>query len=116
MTVPQVEEYSFGRMVVDGREHRRDLILLPRRVVDNWWRGDGHRLMPADLTVVIEAAPEVLVVGTGANGVMEVSEETRRALADAGIELLAAVTTEAWREYNDLRLRRHTAGAFHLTC
>jgi len=73
-------------------------------------------LMSNDLVAVMEATPEVLVVGTGASGMMEVSQETRLALEVAGIELRAARTSEAWQVYNDLRLEKRTAGAFHLTC
>jgi hypothetical protein len=113
---PDIEGYQFGQMVVGGKRHTRDLILLPDRVVTNWWREEGHRLSVQDLREVLDAAPEVLVVGTGAYGRMKVPERTRRALQAAGIELQAARTEEAWRLYNDLRGQQRTAGAFHLTC
>ena len=116
MEGPEIEDYQFGQMVVGGKRHTRDLILLPDRVVANWWREEGHRLGVEDLREVLDAAPKVLVVGTGAYGRMEVPERTRRALEAAGIELQAARTEEAWRLYNDLRERQRTAGAFHLTC
>jgi hypothetical protein len=112
MAAPIIQGYRFGRMVVDGVVHHQDLLLLPERVVPGWWRQQGHRLALEDL----EAAPDVLVVGTGASGVMEVPALTRRSLADAGIELVVLPTTEAWQRYNELSSRRRTAGAFHLTC
>ena len=34
-------DYAFGRLTVDGAEHTRDLIVLPDRVVGDWWR-KGH--------------------------------------------------------------------------
>jgi hypothetical protein len=116
MSTPEIQDYAFGSMVVDGEPHTRDLILLPDRVVGNWWRKEGHRLDVADLQAVLDAAPEVLVVGTGAYGMMQVPEGTCHAVAAAGIELRAARTGEAWQVYNDLRERQPTAGAFHLTC
>ncbi len=116
MGAPEIQDYRFGQMVVDGEQHTRDLILLPDRVAANWWRKEGHRLDVEDLQKVLDATPEVLVVGTGAYGLMKVPEETRWAVEAAGIELLAAHTGDAWRVYNDLRERHRTAGAFHLTC
>jgi len=116
MTPPRIEDYRFGSMVVDGKRHASDLILLPDRVVGDWWRAQGHRLAPDDLTSVFEAAPEVLVVGTGADERMEVSAETRQALQTAGIELRVSATGEAWQVYNALREKRRVAAAFHLTC
>jgi hypothetical protein len=116
MRAPEVESYRFGHMVVDGEEHTNDLILLPDRVISNWWRDQGHRLSIADLQEVFNAQPEVLVVGTGANGGMRVPQETRQAIREAGIELEVAKTGQAWKRYNDLQQERATAGAFHLTC
>ena len=116
MRAPEVESYRFGHMVVDGQEYTNDLILLPDRVVSNWWRDQGHRLSIADLNDVLDTQPEVLIVGTGASGVMDVPQETRQAVRDAGIELEVATTDEAWRRYNDLQGERAAAGAFHLTC
>ena len=40
----QLEGYSFGRIVVDGEEQTHDLIVLPHRVLTNWWRREGHSL------------------------------------------------------------------------
>jgi hypothetical protein len=36
-----LEDYSFGRIVVDGEEKTRDLIVTPDRVVTNWWRREA---------------------------------------------------------------------------
>ena len=45
----RIEGYRFGNIRVDGTEQTRDVIVLPERVVTNWWRADGHRLVLADL-------------------------------------------------------------------
>jgi hypothetical protein len=116
METPEIQDYDFGQMVVDSKRYTRDLILLPDRVAANWWRKEGHRLDVEDLQQVLAAKPAVLVVGTGAYGMMKVPEETHQAVELAGIELRVARTGEAWRTYNDLREQRRTAGAFHLTC
>lgn len=116
MSTPHVEGYEFGQMVVDGEKYTKDLILLPERVIPNWWREQGHRLSVKDLEEVLAAQLEVLVVGTGVHGVMHVPAETRQATEEAGVELRIAQTDRAWRLYNDLRDKRTTAGAFHLTC
>ncbi len=114
---PAIEHYRFGAITVDGQRHTRDLIILPdERIVAGWWRKEGHALHPGDLTAVFEAAPEVLVVGTGAYGMMRVTEKTRRALATAGIRLIAAPTAEAVKTYNELREETRVAAALHLTC
>jgi hypothetical protein len=63
-----IDSYRFGQIVVNGQAHHKDVIILPDRVVGGWWRKEGHLLSLDDLQAVIEAAPEVLVVGQGQTG------------------------------------------------
>lgn len=116
MASPRIDSYRFGRMVVEGQVYTRDLILLPGRVIPNWWRQVGHELHPTDLSEVIKARPAVLVVGQGAFGKMHVSQATRQTLQTASIHLIALPTAKAVDEYNRLRETTVAAGAFHLTC
>jgi hypothetical protein len=66
----RIDHYKFGRIVVDGCQKTKDLIILPDRVVRNWWRKDGHALVLKDLADVLNELPGHLVVGTGADGRM----------------------------------------------
>lgn len=114
-----IESYRFGRIVIDGQVHAKDVVILPERVIGGWWRKEGHALHAEDLAAVFEAAPQVLVVGQGAYGMMQVTEGTERALKQAGIELVALPTGEAVEAYNRLRDEcgeRVVAAALHLTC
>lgn len=113
--MPRIEGYRFGRVLVDGEEQTRDVIVLPGRVLTNWWRADGHRLARADLADVIEELPEYLLVGTGAYGRMRPDAEALEELRQRGVEVEALPTDEAVRRYGELDPRR-TAAALHLTC
>jgi hypothetical protein len=113
--MPRIEGYRFGHVVVDGDEQTRDVIVLPDRVVTDWWRADGHRLVLADLDEVVEELPEHLVVGTGAYGQMRPDSEALNELRRRGVEVEALPTDEAVRRYGELDPRR-TAAALHLTC
>ena len=113
--LPRIEGYRFGHVVVDGEEQTRDVIVLPDRVVTNWWRADGHRLVLSDLDDVLEELPEHLLVGTGAYGHMRPEPETLEQLRKRGIEVEALPTGEAVHRYGELDPRR-TAAALHLTC
>jgi hypothetical protein len=107
--------YRFGRVIVDGREETRDVIVLPSRVIRNWWRKDGHALVLDDLGDVVDELPELLVVGTGAAGQMEPDPETLKALRDREVEVEVLRTEEAVRRYRAPDTAR-TAAALHLTC
>ena len=41
----RLDGYQFGRIVVDGRQETRDLVVLPDGVVRDWRRRDGHALV-----------------------------------------------------------------------
>src|SRR5918999_5318714 len=114
-SMPQIDEYRFGHIVIDGREHTRDVILLPDRVVDNWWRKDGHSLVVEDLADVLEDLPRRLVVGTGAYGRMKPDPDALDELRGRGIEIELHETDESVRRYSALDAAS-TAAALHLTC
>ena len=113
--MPRIEGYDFGRIVVDGDELTRDVIILPDRLVTNWWRADGHRLVLDDLEDVREDLPEHLLVGTGAYGRMRPDPEAVEQLQRDGVKVEAVPTADAVRRYGELDPRR-TAAALHLTC
>ncbi len=111
-----IEDYAFGRIRIGGRIYTSDVVVFPDRVKDSWWRKEGHRLDPADLAEAIAASPEVLVVGTGALGVMQVPEETVAWLRARGIDVRLAKTGKAVEIFNELAKSRKTVAALHLTC
>jgi hypothetical protein len=113
----RVESYTFGVIVVGGVVHRADLAITPDGEVDGaWWRKNVHKLTAADIKALVAAKPEVLVVGTGARGEMEVDPTLEEKLKKKGVELCAAPTSDAIKTYNKLRRNRKVAACFHLTC
>ncbi|MGD2063116.1 MAG: MTH938/NDUFAF3 family protein [Nitrospirota bacterium] len=114
-----IDDYTFGRITIDGQRYNSDVIVLPDEVRDGWWRKEGHSLAIDDLDAVVDAAPAVLVVGTGYYGRMAVPDDTRRWLAGRGIEVRIAPTSEAAALLNQLLEADPdgcVVGAFHLTC
>lgn len=102
-------------MVIEGRTYTADLIIIGEEIFPGWWRKEGHALCPEDLRLVVERKPEILVIGTGAYGAMDVPFETEKFLEEKGIGVIWKPTAEAVETFNNLATRRK-AGAFHLTC
>ena len=112
-----IDHYTFGQIAVDGRDFQSDLIIFPEGVQENWRRQEGHRLDRDDLQTVLTEKPDMLVIGTGYFGRMQVPQETLAALSQAGISVHLAKTGDAVSEFN--RLQREYArigAALHLTC
>ena len=112
----KIEEYRFGRVVIEGRTYTTDVIVYADRVTSDWWRREGHELSVEDLTDVLREKPEVLVVGTGSPGFMRVLPETRLRLKDEKIELIVKPTEEACALFNTLQTIRKAVACLHLTC
>lgn len=112
-----IDDYSFGRIKVAGKEYTSDVIIYADRVESSWWREEGHRLSPEDLADVLIDPPAVLVIGTGYFGRMGVPSETFENLRNRGIQVFVARTKDAAEDFN--RLQRHhsrVVAALHLTC
>ena len=113
-----IESYVTGRsMRVSGKTYTTDLKIIGDAVKDNWWRREGHRLLSDDIVDILESRPEVLVVGTGYAGNLDIPTRLRRDLAERGIRLFSERTAEAVELFNRYRAQNdNVTGAFHLTC
>ena len=117
----RIDSYRFGKIVIEGKAYSKDVLILPDKVISPWWRKDGHSLCPDDLAEALGAGPEVVVIGTGAMGAMDVPEETMRYLEDKGIKVIIMKTGAAVDEFNRLKKINKPSpwlavAAFHLTC
>jgi len=111
-----IDSYSFGKMVIEGQSFDTDLIIYPERVDASWWRKAGHRVELEDLTAVLAANPEVLIIGTGYMGLMSVPEELRKELIKKNIGLYVENSRRAVEIFNLIQAKKKTIAAFHLTC
>jgi hypothetical protein len=111
-----IERYEFGLIVIDGQSFKNDLLIWPNRIKTDWWRQEAHLLQLDDVAEALAANPQVLVVGQGEPGKMQVDLALSAYLRDREVELLVHPTREACRVINDLGGTRRLAAALHLTC
>jgi len=114
MSANFVESYRFGNIKIDNKSYTNDLILLGKKVIPNWWRDRGHNLNKSDLKKVIDYNPDILIIGTGNTGNMNVPQKL---IKDLDFKVEYYKTAKATKKYNDrLDTDKKIAGAFHLTC
>lgn len=111
-----IDGYEFGQVVIDGHTYRQDLLIWPGQIKSNWWRRESHLLQLDDVAEALAANPQVLVVGSGQPGRMQVDPDLAAYLKDRGIDLIFKPTREACQVINDLSRKRRLAAALHLTC
>lgn len=102
--------------MVVGEKHTSDILILQDGSVSSWWRREGHVLNVEDLKEVLREGLEVLVVGTGASGLMSVPQATRNHVSSLGVELIVDKTESVCNKYNRLLGEKKVAAALHLTC
>jgi len=113
----KIRDYTFGRIDIDGTVYTSDVIVYPEHVQSHWRRQEGHSLSVDDLADVLRDPPQVLVIGTGHDGALQVPAETLAALRTRGIEPRVMKTGEAVAELNRLqREAARVAAVLHLTC
>ncbi len=116
-----IEGYRFGEIIISGQTYNRDLIIYVQgqelTIFPNWWRKEGHLLQVEDLNLLWGKNPKVLVIGTGASGIMKIHPKVIEKAENLGIEVKASLTSEAVKIFNQLFGKVPSlAGAFHLTC
>ena len=122
-----IESLSWGAFVVRGKTHAgkgedregkgKDIRLVGEKVT-RWKERKGHELKKSMITGVYDENVEVLVIGNGANGRVEVPDKVKKDIAAHGIgELIVEKTPDACRVYNQLcRAGRKAALLAHGTC
>ena len=111
-----IEAYGFGEIKISGKNYQNDVIVYPDHIDSKWWRKQGHVLDIDDIEDVINAKPDVIIIGTGQPGMMRVSAETLAKIKDLGIEMIVMPTEPACKEYNRIASEKKAIACLHLTC
>lgn len=112
-----IESFTFGRAVVNGQAHTSDFIIYPDgNVQRSWWRKSGHHLAVEDIQALIDENPQIIVVGSGASGMMRAGSELSRLLGRRNIKLIVEPTAQAVETYNTLSSSKRVGACFHVGC
>ncbi len=112
-----IDNLGFGWSVIDGKNYTSDLVIYPDgSIVDSWRRISGHRLSSEDIAQLIENRPDVIIAGTGVNGLVRPEKELEALLSKKEIAFMADQNKKAMELYNQLNPKKKVGACFHLTC
>jgi len=112
-----LSNYGFGHIMVGEVRYTSDLIVFEDDVQSPWVREQGHLLTLDDMQWALERSPDVIIVGTGAYGVLTVPQKLIDELSSQGIELICLGTAAAAESYNERAQKgERVAACLHLTC
>jgi len=110
-----IDSYEFGKMKIMGEEYDFDLFIIDSEI-EPWNRKERHNICLKDLEDISKKC-EVLIIGIGDEGCVDVDKEVKEHCKKKKIELMVDRTIIAVENYNDLvHTGKRVCGAFHLTC
>ena len=111
----KIDSVKFGEIDIDGKTYYSDVAV--------WWDGrvelisKEHRFNMDRLALLTKKGPEIIVVGTGMQGIVRVLPEVIQTCEDGKIRLYSDPTEKAIDVFNGLFLQgKKVAGLFHITC
>jgi len=118
---PKIDDTRFGEITIGGETFARDVILLVGGSVKKRKKGKAkkrygtsHLVGPDELERVCRGGPEVVFIGTGQSGQVQLTDEAQRYLSQRSIECRAMPTPDVVIAYNKSGKRK--AALIHVTC
>ena len=108
-----IDEFKYGFFKVDRKEHYGDIKIINDKV-KQWPSRERFILRKEDLKDIIEAKPDILIIGTGATGLLQVSKELQMELQQLRIKIYIEKTVQACQRYN--KLKRELKNVHALLC
>jgi glucokinase len=118
---PKIDKAVSGEITVGKKTYRRDIFISVQGTVKKRDKnlakeiyGNAHTLGPKELEKVCRGGPQVLFVGTGMEGRMELTEDALLFLSQRSIHCETLPTPKMIDAYNKSQSRK--AALIHLTC
>ena len=111
----KITAVRFGEVEIDGKVFFSDMVV--------WWNGKSeyrekrHVFGMSQFLALAEKKPEIIVIGTGMNGIVGITEEVVQAAEDKNIEIFKELSPKAAEMFNGFIADGKKAVALiHSTC
>ena len=122
----KIDKVEWGKIEINGKKYGQVLIIGDQVIERDSEKlhqlfDTTHKIGDWEVEELFNNSPEVIVIGTGWAGVLKISEELIRQLAEKseklGVELKILKTPKAVKEYNQLAEEGKKVNALiHTTC
>lgn len=118
---PRVDSTEFGSITVGGTRIEHDVVIRlsgevtkRKKKLSKVVYGTSHTVSLAEAEQIFEKGAERLIVGTGQNNMVTLSDEAAEYFAKKDVAVDLSPTPKAIERWNDARGR--VIGMFHVTC
>lgn len=117
----KIDELTFGSIIVEGKKYRRDILIFTDGTVKKRKGGflmfGSHKIKIQELEELSQGQPEIIVIGTGTDGVATMAPETERGVKEKNLNLLVKPSYDAVARLNELvEQKKRVAALIHITC
>ncbi len=110
-----IQFVKFGEVMVDGKVYYSDMMV--------WWDGEkemvpkSHVLGMKAFSMLLRKNPDIVVVGTGQQGCVKISDDVRDMARKGGIKIFEDTSAKAADLFNGFVATKKNVVAFiHTTC
>lgn len=112
-----IDSTRFGQITIDGTAYDHDVVILSdgtvkkrKKTLSKKIYGSSHTVSLEEIESFFEKGVTTLVVGTGQQGILKLSDEAESYLKEHGVEIQSAPTPR----FNQTPDPKN--GLFHITC
>ena len=117
----RIEGTEFGKITIDGSTYDHDVIIRlaggvekRRKKLSKRQYGTSHMISKAEAKFVFEKGCDVVIVGSGHQGNVQLSPEARDYFEKKSCNVILQPTPEAARTFERSKARK--IGLIHVTC
>ena len=118
---PSISDTRFGSITLGGRTYYHDIVInLKGEVIKRKKKlskkvyGTSHKVSLEEARYILEENAEVMIIGNGQHGVLELSDEAREYFKKKHCKVKVLPTPEAIEAWNNEGGK--AVGMFHVTC
>ena len=118
---PAINDTKFGSITIAGREYKHDMLIRADGTVEKRKKqlskviyGTSHVISLDEAKYLYEAGNELLIIGSGQTGMVELSDEAADFFKMKGCKVKLLPTPQAIAKWNEAQGK--TTGLFHVTC
>ena len=117
----KIDKFKFGSIVIDGKKHRRDVLIFSDGTVKHRKGGFGmfgsHNIKKEEIEELVRGEPEAIIVGTGTDGKAKLAPEVEKWAKERNLSLIVQPSREALAKLNELTgQKKKIAALIHITC
>ncbi len=117
----KIDKLSFGSIVIDGKKHRKDVLIFADGTVKQRRGGflmfGSHNIEKEEIEELAQGEPETIIIGTGTNGKANLAPEAENWAKERNLSLVIQPSYEAIARLNESAVqKKKVAALIHIFC